>query len=112
MPPTSLLTAGCVRGCASSAGMFPYTFSVFLQVNSTRHGRWLACFSTFGYASSFGVYQDLYTLAGMSSASNVSWIGSIQLSLMFMLGLLSGRLLDAGYFHQICVGGSVLYIFS
>lgn len=75
-------------------------------------GGWLACFSTFGYSSSFGVYQDLYTLDGMSSASNISWIGSLQLSLMFMLGLFSGRLLDEGYFHHICIGGSVLYVFS
>ncbi|GJE91080.1 MFS general substrate transporter [Phanerochaete sordida] len=75
-------------------------------------GGWLACFSTFGYSSSFGVYQDLYTLAGMSSASNISWIGSVQLSLMFMLGLFSGRLLDEGYFHHICISGSILYVFS
>ncbi|EKM50355.1 uncharacterized protein PHACADRAFT_178098 [Phanerochaete carnosa HHB-10118-sp] len=75
-------------------------------------GGWLACFSTFGYASSFGVYQDLYTLTGMSSASNISWIGSLQLCLMFMLGILSGKLLDEGYFHHVCISGSVLYVFS
>lgn len=72
----------------------------------------MVCFCTFGYASSFGVYQDLYTLAGASSASNISWIGSLQLCLMFMLGLVSGKMLDDGYFHHIMFGGSLLYVFS
>lgn len=31
---------------------------------------------------------------------------------MFMLGIVSGRLLDAGYFHHVVGGGSLLYIFS
>lgn len=93
-----------------------YVLSFLLRAgpgpHSVHYDRWLVCFSTFGYASSFGVYQDLYTLAGASSASNVSWIGSIQLSLMYMPGLLSGKLLDDGYFHHVCICGSVIYVFS
>ena len=73
---------------------------------------WLVCFSTFGYASSFGVFQDLYTVTGASSDSNISWIGSVQLSLLFMLGIVSGRLLDAGYFRHIMICGTLLYEFS
>lgn len=116
MRPTTHPTVVCVPGCVLLAG----TFSCTAHRQSSRTScdastpcdSWLACFSTFGYASSFGVYQDLYTLAGMSSASNISWIGSVQLCLMFMLGLPSGKLLDEGYFHHICIGGSVLYVFS
>ena len=74
--------------------------------------RWLVTFSTFGYASSFGVFQDLYTVNGAASDSNISWIGSIQLSLLFMLGIVSGRLLDAGYFRHIMICGTILYEFS
>ncbi|CCM04654.1 uncharacterized protein FIBRA_06838 [Fibroporia radiculosa] len=68
--------------------------------------------STFGYSNSFGVFQDYYVLKGASTASNVSWIGSLQLFLMFAMGLPAGRLFDAGYFHHTSVIGSFLYVFS
>lgn len=101
--------AGSARGCASLAGeLRPST----LVHRALIIASWLACFSTFGYASSFGVYQDLYTLNSASSASSISWIGSLQLSLMFMLGIVSGRLLDQGYFRHITIGGTLLYQFS
>ncbi|KZT67592.1 MFS general substrate transporter [Daedalea quercina L-15889] len=74
-------------------------------------GGWLISFCTFGYASSFGIYQDYYVLAGASTSSNISWIGSLQLFFLFFLGLPAGRLFDAGYFRALTVGGSVLYLF-
>lgn len=45
----------------------------------------MVLFSTFGYTNSFGVYQALYTLAGTSSASNISWIGSLQVSIHYSI---------------------------
>ncbi|KAG9119207.1 hypothetical protein FRC07_005859, partial [Ceratobasidium sp. 392] len=69
--------------------------------------------STFGYVGAFGVYQDYYTRTFMinQSASAISWIGSVQIGLVFMMGSVSGKLLDMGYFHW-CIGvGSFLYIF-
>lgn len=72
---------------------------------------WLALFTTFGYASSFGVYQDLYTRAGMSSSSNISWIGSVQFFLFIAMGLPASKLLDKGYFRQVLLAGSLIYIF-
>ncbi|KAH9921464.1 major facilitator superfamily domain-containing protein [Fomitopsis serialis] len=74
-------------------------------------GGWLISFCTFGYASSFGIYQDYYVLAGASTSSNISWIGSLQLFFLFFLGLPAGRLFDAGYFRALTLGGSVLYLF-
>lgn len=68
--------------------------------------------ATFGYSNSFGVYQDYYVLSGASSSSNVSWIGSLQLFLMFFVGLPAGKLFDQGYFHHSLAVGSVLYVFS
>ncbi|KAF8490873.1 MFS general substrate transporter [Gautieria morchelliformis] len=75
-------------------------------------GGWLALFATFGYTSSFGVYQDLYTRSGTSSSSNISWIGSVQLFLFLGMGLPAGRLLDKGYFRHCVLVGSFIYMFS
>ncbi|KAF8518899.1 MFS general substrate transporter [Gautieria morchelliformis] len=74
--------------------------------------RWLALFATFGYTSSFGVYQDLYTRAGTSSSSNISWIGSVQLFFFVCMGLPAGRLLDKGYFRHCVLAGSIIYVLS
>lgn len=73
--------------------------------------RALISFCTFGFASSFGVFQDYYVLAGTSTSSNISWIGSLQLFLLFFVGLPAGRLFDAGYFHPLIFCGSILYLF-
>ncbi|KAI0711315.1 major facilitator superfamily domain-containing protein [Earliella scabrosa] len=75
-------------------------------------GGWLAAFCTFGAGSSFGVYEDFYTLRGTSTPSNISWIGSVQFFLTFAMGLPAGKLLDAGYFHHAQVIGAALYVFS
>lgn len=69
-------------------------------------------FCTFGYAQSFGVYEDLYVLAGASTPSNVAWIGSFQLFMVFAMGLPAGKLFDAGYFHHIQIAGALLFVFS
>ncbi|KAF8490866.1 major facilitator superfamily domain-containing protein [Gautieria morchelliformis] len=73
---------------------------------------WLALFATFGYASSFGVYQDLYTRAGTSSSSNISWIGSVHLFIFVAMGLPAGKLVDKGYFRHIILAGSFINISS
>jgi MFS family permease len=71
----------------------------------------MALFATFGYISSFGVYQDLYVLAGTASSSNVSWIGSTQLWFFVAMGLPAGALLDKGYFKHLILVGSIIYVF-
>jgi len=73
-------------------------------------GGWISLFTTFGNANSFGVFENLYVLEGASSASNISWIGSTQLCLMFSMGLISGKLFDAGYFHSSQIVGIVIYL--
>jgi MFS family permease len=73
-------------------------------------GGWISLFTTFGSANSFGVFENLYVLEGVSSASNISWIGSTQLCLMFSMGLVSGKLFDAGYFHSSQIVGIVIYL--
>ncbi|TFY75972.1 hypothetical protein EWM64_g8040 [Hericium alpestre] len=71
-------------------------------------------FCTFGAVQSFGVYQDYYTRVTLSehTASEVSWIGSFQVFLLFALGLPVGKLFDEGYFRPVIAAGSLLYLFS
>lgn len=84
---------------------------IFVILTSAWRGSWLALFATFGYATSFGVYQDLYTRGGTSSSSNISWIGSLQLFFVVIMGLPAGALLDRGYFRPVVLTGTVIYIF-
>ena len=50
-------------------------------------------------------------LAGTSTPSQVSWIGSVQVFLLFALSLPAGKLFDDGYFHPMMISASVLYVF-
>src|SRR5271155_991775 len=57
--------------------------------------------------NTFGAFQTYYIniLLPQSSPSAISWIGSIQTFTMMFVGVLSGRLLDAGYLRpQLCAG--------
>ncbi|EIW68513.1 hypothetical protein TREMEDRAFT_32024 [Tremella mesenterica DSM 1558] len=75
-------------------------------------GSWLAIFVTFGYSNTFGVFQDYYQFIGYpdQSASNISWVGSVQLFLQFSMGAIAGPLYDKGYFYHLVITGSVIYI--
>ncbi|XP_006456029.1 hypothetical protein AGABI2DRAFT_77443 [Agaricus bisporus var. bisporus H97] len=74
----------------------------------------ISVFCTFGVVQSFGVYQDYYTRVLLSehSPSEISWIGSVQVFLVFAVGLPAGKLFDLGYFHHLLIIGSLLYLFS
>jgi MFS family permease len=57
--------------------------------------------------NTFGAFQTFYTngLLHRTSPSAISWIGSIQTFTLMLIGVLSGRLLDAGYMRaQLCAG--------
>ncbi|KAL5531067.1 hypothetical protein ACEPAG_3943 [Sanghuangporus baumii] len=62
-------------------------------------------FSTFGYFVSWGTYQAYYetVLLASNTPSQIAWIGSLQYSLIFLPGLLAGRLFDLGYFKFLLV---------
>ncbi|KAJ8482785.1 hypothetical protein ONZ45_g14819 [Pleurotus djamor] len=81
---------------------------------STIVGGFLVQFCAFGYINAFGVYQDHYTREFLSNrtASDISWIGSFQLFVMYALGAIVGHAFDAGYFHHTMIFGSILYVFS
>jgi len=65
-----------------------------------------------GIINTFGSYQAYYetTLLPNSSASSISWIGSIQGFLLLMVGALTGPLYDAGYFRSLLIFGSVMLV--
>ncbi|KAJ7851028.1 major facilitator superfamily domain-containing protein [Mycena olivaceomarginata] len=81
-----------------------------VQAWATVAGAFLVQFCGFGYSTSFGVYQDFYTrdYLTQSSSSAISWIGSINIFILFFGGLIAGRLYDRGHFYYLLYGGSIL----
>ncbi|KJY02113.1 MFS monocarboxylate transporter like protein [Zymoseptoria brevis] len=78
---------------------------------------WTQCFcthltiaSTFGYITSFGVFQTYYQTALNVEQPTISWIGSVQLFLLFFIGTVSGRATDAGLFRYVYILGSVFQL--
>lgn len=72
----------------------------------------LVIFNSWGYVSSFGIFQSHYTTTLNVTPSAISWIGSLQLFLIYFVGTFSGRALDAGYYRTVLVCGSSLQILA
>jgi MFS family permease len=70
----------------------------------------MAGFNTFGFVNAYGVLQTYYVSHFDLPPSTVSWIGSLSAFLMFFISTFSGRLTDAGYFHQTILLGTVLQL--
>ncbi|KAH6867156.1 major facilitator superfamily domain-containing protein [Alternaria rosae] len=66
----------------------------------------LTILTTFGFFTSFGVYQTYYENTLGISSSTISWIGSLQVFLLFFLGTFTGRATDAGLFHPVYIAGA------
>ncbi|RKK61496.1 hypothetical protein BFJ69_g17108 [Fusarium oxysporum] len=75
-------------------------------------GSWVIMLETWGLVSTFGVYQTYYetTMLPNESSSAISWIGSVQGSLLFFVGVLAGPLFDAGWFREILLVGLLLVV--
>ncbi|KAM7194060.1 putative major facilitator superfamily transporter protein [Naviculisporaceae sp. PSN 640] len=67
-----------------------------------------------GLINTFGVYQEYYesVLLPSSTSSQISWIGSVQASFLFLVGVISGPLFDAGYFRYLLYAGIFLVVFG
>lgn len=63
-----------------------------------------------GYLSSFGLFESYYVTTLSLSPSSISWIGSVQIFLVYFVGAFSGRALDAGYYHSVQIAGSILQV--
>jgi predicted MFS family arabinose efflux permease len=68
--------------------------------------------NTWGYVTTFGMFQSHYEQILPLSASSISWIGGIQVFLLFFVGTFSGRAADAGFFRPIWALGAVLTLFG
>ncbi|KAG8532390.1 uncharacterized protein KY384_002875 [Bacidia gigantensis] len=77
-------------------------------------GGFLLVLNTWGLVNSYGVFQTYYStdLLKSSTASAISWIGSIQAFLLLFAGILCGRALDAGYFYHMAALGGFLEVFG
>ncbi|KAL9627442.1 MAG: hypothetical protein Q9164_007606, partial [Protoblastenia rupestris] len=58
----------------------------------------LIVINTWGYITSFGVFQTFYIDFLGKSPSAISWIGAVQIFLLFFIGTFSGRATDYGLF--------------
>lgn len=63
-----------------------------------------------GLVNAYGSWQTYYEsdLLRSESASNISWVGSIQAFLLITAGILTGPLFDMGYFRALLWTGSIL----
>ncbi|KAJ5667309.1 hypothetical protein N7507_003173 [Penicillium longicatenatum] len=62
---------------------------------------------TWGYASSFGVFQNHYEVTLPQTASDISWIGGFQVFCLLFMSMLSGRATDAGLARLVVGAGAV-----
>ncbi|KWU42245.1 MFS general substrate transporter, partial [Rhodotorula sp. JG-1b] len=77
-------------------------------------GGFLVLFASLGLVSAFGVFQVYFVQHRYTShtESQISWIGSCQLCLFFLLALVAGPLFDKGRFRYLIGAGSVLWTLS
>jgi len=69
-------------------------------------------FNIWGQIQSFGIFQPIYSSTLSQSPSSISWIGSLQILLVYFVGTFSGRAMDAGYFRLMLVLGLSLQVFG
>lgn len=67
-----------------------------------------------GVVNMYGAYQTFYQNDFLShqSASNISWIGSIQAFLLFLGGAVTGPFFDMGYLRTLLLLGTFLSVFG
>lgn len=77
-------------------------------------GAWVIMAASWGLVNTFGVYQTYYqtVMLAYHSASSISWIGSLQACLLFLVGVIAGPLFDAGYFRAMLTIGLFLISFG
>ncbi|KAK4675977.1 hypothetical protein QC764_507970 [Podospora pseudoanserina] len=81
-----------------------YPSVTFLIQSADKHTR--------GIIISFGIFQTYYVSTLHLPPSDISWIGSLAVFLLFFGGIISGRLTDAGYFRTTTTLGAFLIVFG
>ena len=67
-------------------------------------------FNTWGVANGYGIFQQYYTETIGQTESAISWIGSVQVFLLFVIGVPAGRLTDTGNFRPVFTLGVFLQV--
>lgn len=69
---------------------------------------------TRGLITTYGAFQEYYqtTLLPDQPPSSLSWVGSIQATLIVMVGIVTGPLVDSGWLRPLIVCGSFLTVFG
>ncbi|KAF4980687.1 hypothetical protein FZEAL_3355 [Fusarium zealandicum] len=67
-------------------------------------------FNTWGVANGYGIFQQYYTQTLDQTESSISWIGSVQVFFLFLVGVGAGRLTDGGHFRPIFACGVFLQV--
>lgn len=68
---------------------------------------------TWGLISSYGVFQTFYqTYLNTSSDSDISWIGTLQIFCLLLVGTIAGRASDAGHSHKLAYLGTSMIVFG
>ncbi|KAJ5173304.1 hypothetical protein N7492_005897 [Penicillium capsulatum] len=70
--------------------------------------------NSWGVLTTFGAFQEFYqtVLLPDQTPSAISWVGSIQATLIPMVGIFSGPLVDSGYLRPLIISGSFLTVFG
>ncbi|KAJ7140710.1 major facilitator superfamily domain-containing protein [Mycena epipterygia] len=76
-------------------------------------GAFMINFSCYGVVTTFGVFEEHYSANQLKdqTLSTISWIGSLQLCLIVLVGCVSGPLFDAGYLRPMIASAGTLYVF-
>ncbi|KAJ7151801.1 major facilitator superfamily domain-containing protein [Mycena crocata] len=84
-----------------------------LRAWGTVFGAFMINFSCYGVVTSFGVFEQHYSVNQLSDQplSTISWIGSLQLCLVLLMGCVSGPLFDAGYLKPMLASAGTFYVF-
>ncbi|PON24207.1 hypothetical protein TGAM01_v206895 [Trichoderma gamsii] len=100
-PEASAAAAGSVVGPPPDGGLWAW-----LQVVAGH----LVVFNVWGYTISYGIFQPYYVETLNLGPSAVSWIGSMQACLIFLVGTFSGRAFDAGYLRSVLAAGLLMQL--
>ncbi|KAJ6072818.1 hypothetical protein N7467_010903 [Penicillium canescens] len=70
--------------------------------------------NSWGLLTTYGSFQEYYqtVLLPDETPSTISWVGSIQATLIPMVGLATGPLVDVGYLRPLIISGSFLTVFG
>ncbi|KAK8431662.1 major facilitator superfamily domain-containing protein [Phyllosticta citricarpa] len=122
-----------IEKTSSENGLFPASSSVYSSAGSysppinalavrapdgggvawaTALAGFLVAFNCWGLNFAFGALEPWYrnTLLKDHAASQIAWIGSTQMALLFLVAPLASLLYDYGYFRFLFNGGTVLLL--